>query len=628
MAHAGAALFLGEGFLALLANAAGGGDGVRTAVVGAVALAAVAISAIVFFAHERLTRTYTHAIAATGALLIACVVAVERPVYAMLYVWLVFFVASFFRPRATALHVLWMLACAAGAIWTSDPVGRPAEAWLLLAGTLGGSATLVSVVRRYLSALAERERESRAVLDTVFGSAPVGLALFDRDLRYARVNELFASWGALSVEEHVGLRIDDVHPGVGPQVEPLMQRVFETGEPELGILAHSNGRVFRSSRYPITDPNGKVTMVASIVDDVTELMAAQERVTSALAAERETTAFLDALLEHAPLDLAFVDTDLVVQRVNRSAAESSGMRAEEMIGRRFEDVYPELADTSTQAIRHVLETGEAVLGGQLTTESPPGSGRMRHWLVNRFQVRDRAGTVLGVTSTRTDVTELKLAEARLAELLASERAARREAERVRGLLDEQNRALARQARLDVLTGVANRPAFSEHLAGALAGAERDGSAIAVLYLDLDGFKDVNDEQGHATGDRLLGEIAMRLLSVARENDLVARIGGDEFVIVLSDLPLDRAEAIATTVADRVHDAIGRPLRLGTANVRISASVGIALYPRDAGAEDALVNAADSAMYESKRAGRSRTAIAGRSGAPLVARGGGRLRPTA
>jgi diguanylate cyclase (GGDEF)-like protein/PAS domain S-box-containing protein len=600
MARAGAALFAGEGFLALVANAAGGGGGSRTAVVGGVSLTAVGLAALIFHAHGRLTRAHTHAIAALGALLIAVVVVVERPVYGLLYIWLVFFIASFFRPRAIALHMLWILACDGVAVWVSDPFGRPQEPLILLAGTLAGSAVLVFVVRRHLTDLAGRERESRLVLDTVYRSAPIGLALFDRDLRYIRVNDLLASWTSRSPDEHIGRRIGDILPGAGEQVEPLVRRVFETGEPQLGIAETVAGRVFRTSRYPIKDASGRITMVASIIDDVTELTAAHERVAESLTGEREANAFLDALFENAPIDLAFVDADLVFRRVNRRVVESSAKSAEAIIGRPYEEIFPEFAPTSVPAIRRVLETGEPVIGEELKAEWPPGSGLFRHWLINRFQVRDSSGAVLGVTSTRADVTALKDAEARLADLLAREQAARAEAERMRGLLDERNRMLAVQARTDALTGVANRPAFSEQLSSTLERARQDDRTVALLYLDLDGFKAVNDRHGHAVGDRLLGVVAGRLVSAARATDFVARIGGDEFLVLLADLAPARAAVVAGQVAERIHDAVGQPVRLEAVTVEVSASIGIALYPADADDEDALIAAADAAMY----AGRS------------------------
>ncbi len=150
--------------------------------------------------------------------------------------------------------------------------------------------------------------------------------------------------------------------------------------------------------------------------------------------------------------------------------------------------------------------------------------------------------------------------------------------------------------------------------------------MAVLYLDLDGFKEVNDRHGHQTGDRLLEAVAARLRSVARATDLVARIGGDEFVILLSDLAPNGAAAIADEVANRVHDIVGRPVQIGEIPIRVSASIGIALHPTHAADADGLVAAADAAMYASKRTGRARTTSAGEPVTASHAKGRGHLRP--
>jgi diguanylate cyclase (GGDEF)-like protein/PAS domain S-box-containing protein len=625
MARAGAALFVGDGVLALAANATGGATGSRTAIVGGVSLGAVAVAALIFLAHGRLSRAHTHAIAAAGAVLIAIVVAVERPVYSLLYVWLVFFVASFMRPRAIAAHLAWILVCDGVAVWISDPVGRPAEPWVLLAGTLAGSAALVYVVQRYLNDLARRERESRLVLDAVYETAPIGLALFDRDLRYVRVNELFASWAGQSADEHIGRRVGDFVPSAGAAVEAGLRRVFETGAPEHRVVERVAGRVFRTSRYPIADSSGRITLVASVVDDVTELTAAHERIEASLAGEREANAFLDSLFENAPIDMAFVDSELVFRRANRRVVESSGMPIEAILGRPYAEVFPEFAPTSEPAIRRVLEGGEAIVGEELKAEWPSGSGRFRHWLINRFQVRDAAGTVLGVTSTRVDVTALKDAEAMLADLLASEQEAHAEAERMRGLLDERNRMLAEQARTDALTGLANRVAFGEHLAATLERSRRDGTAAALLYLDLDGFKAINDEHGHAAGDQLLAALAGRLLSIARKTDVVARLGGDEFVVLLGGLPADGATPVADGVAGRIHRSIGRPFQLATASVVVSTSIGVAFYPADTADGEALLAAADAAMYASKHDEHVRVVRAGGPGRGGRSKGAAHLR---
>jgi diguanylate cyclase (GGDEF)-like protein len=152
---------------------------------------------------------------------------------------------------------------------------------------------------------------------------------------------------------------------------------------------------------------------------------------------------------------------------------------------------------------------------------------------------------------------------------------------------------------DPLTGVANRLLLTDRLDKALASAHRHGRMLGLLFIDLDGFKLVNDELGHQQGDLLLIEVAERLRSALRENDTVARIGGDEFVILLEEL---HAELDADQRAAALLCAITRPIRLKDRGYQIGASIGISVYPRDGADQDALLSHADHAMYGVKRSG--------------------------
>ena len=161
--------------------------------------------------------------------------------------------------------------------------------------------------------------------------------------------------------------------------------------------------------------------------------------------------------------------------------------------------------------------------------------------------------------------------------------------------------LERQARFDVLTGIPNRMLLLDRLGRALDRARRNGRLMAVCYLDLDGFKPINDRLGHAAGDRVLVETAGRLTAQLRSSDTVARLGGDEFVLLLCELEnIAECEQIIT----RVLAAIAVPIELNGAQGKVSASLGIALFPGDADEPDALLRCADQAMYAAKRAGKN------------------------
>jgi len=167
--------------------------------------------------------------------------------------------------------------------------------------------------------------------------------------------------------------------------------------------------------------------------------------------------------------------------------------------------------------------------------------------------------------------------------------------------EEAERRLRHLATHDSLTGLPNRTLLHERLQGALDACAGD-AAVAVLFLDLDRFKEINDSFGHDLGDVLLCEVAQRLRSVVRPQDTLARLGGDEFVVVA---PCAGGAADAGGVAARLLELLGAPVRVGTQDVIIGASIGISLYPRDAATRDALFQTADTAMYRAKAAGRNR-----------------------
>ena len=168
---------------------------------------------------------------------------------------------------------------------------------------------------------------------------------------------------------------------------------------------------------------------------------------------------------------------------------------------------------------------------------------------------------------------------------------------------------------DPLTGLANRRLLAERMSMALDHARRNQSALAVVYLDLDGFKQVNNTLGHSAGDGLLQMVAARLLATVREEDTVARLGGDEFIMGLWHLssPDD-----AATVASKVIEVVSQPYDIEGQTVRITASAGIGIYPVHGEDADTLMKSADLALYETKRAGKNAYRVAGRTDLSPVA----------
>jgi diguanylate cyclase (GGDEF)-like protein len=193
-------------------------------------------------------------------------------------------------------------------------------------------------------------------------------------------------------------------------------------------------------------------------------------------------------------------------------------------------------------------------------------------------LRDRAGGLSGFAFVSRDVSDRKQIEDELAVL----------------------------ALHDHLTGLPNRALFLEQLASGLARARRHRSQLALLFVDLDEFKAVNDRLGHAAGDQLLIAAAERLGAAVRDNDLVARFGGDEFTVLCEDLHADQQ---ATAIAQRILTALQQPLTVEGSTLSVPASIGIALAAGVSETAAALLHKADAAMYQAKHGGGGRVALA-------------------
>ena len=157
------------------------------------------------------------------------------------------------------------------------------------------------------------------------------------------------------------------------------------------------------------------------------------------------------------------------------------------------------------------------------------------------------------------------------------------------------------AHYDPLTGLPNRTLLSDRLQQAITAAKREKSHMALMFIDLDKFKPVNDTLGHHIGDLLLKEVATRMLNCMRESDTAARIGGDEFIVLL---PLIEAEIDTLAVAEKIREAICQPFKIAEHTLNISTSIGVAVYPEHGIDEKTLLKNADTAMYYAKQVGRN------------------------
>ena len=243
----------------------------------------------------------------------------------------------------------------------------------------------------------------------------------------------------------------------------------------------------------------------------------------------------------------------------------------ELVGGRLRDLPIEVRGRDGKALDHDRSpvrralAGETVRGMLIQVVRRDGSSLWAE--VNASPLAEADGQPYGALSTYVDVT---------------------------GRVEREKRIRA-EAETDDLTGLANRRALQRMLRVALARARAHDHVVGVLMLDLDGFKAVNDRFGHATGDAALREVAERLRGSVRERDMVARAGGDEFVVVLPDL----AEGGAHEAAERVEAAFAAPLDLDGVQASLHAAVGVACFPDDGDDADVLLAAADRAMYARK-----------------------------
>jgi diguanylate cyclase (GGDEF)-like protein/PAS domain S-box-containing protein len=326
--------------------------------------------------------------------------------------------------------------------------------------------------------------------------------------------------------------------------------------------ADGTQRFISISGDPVLDASGAFMGYRGVGTDVT----ARKRAAQAL---RDAAEELRLFAENVPVMTIALDANLRCIFANKAYAEFFGQSATQIAGRHLSEIVGQ------EAYREIEGHLARALQGRTVTYQRVrrlDNGESRHIEVKLVPHTGDQGRVAGCFAVTTDITEHKLTE-----------------ERIR-----------RVAHHDSLTGLPNRLLFNDRLAQAISLARRDSRSFALLYLDLNRFKPVNDVLGHAAGDEVLKEVATRIRQQVRDSDTVARIGGDEFAVVLPDVAGRRD---AESVARKIRAALAAPFRLGEGigDAEIGASIGIALYPADGEDADALVGAADAAMYRTKQA---------------------------
>jgi diguanylate cyclase (GGDEF)-like protein/PAS domain S-box-containing protein len=313
-----------------------------------------------------------------------------------------------------------------------------------------------------------------------------------------------------------------------------------------------------------------------LMEDVTDHRATLE----ALHHER---AVLQSLIDSMPDIVFFKDRDGTYLNYNHAALDYVGWKPDaDRPLRDLDMVDAETAERRRQADLRTMREG--MTRGEEWFVYPDGRRRLMETV--KTACRDPEGSILGVVGISRDITDRRQME----EMLR-----RSEAEK------------DHLANHDPLTGLPNRRLFFARTHGALARARRIGQPLALLFIDLDGFKPVNDRLGHDAGDQVLRVTAERLTGCLRASDLVARIGGDEFTVLL-----EGAGSVADVerIADKLIHAVSAEITLGRQTLSVGASIGIALFPQDADDAQDLLKAADDALYRAKHAGRGCFVVCG------------------
>ena len=414
--------------------------------------------------------------------------------------------------------------------------------------------------------IAEKERQLRQVIDSI----PTPMCYVDAEDRYRYVNDAFLSYIGLVHDRIVGHSVrsvlgeerwammrphlDRVRAGESLAVERLIR--FADG--------HSRWMIVRLTPRFLA---GRYEGYYATTSDIHEQKAVEEEL-------RRTNTILSAHFDNTPLAVIEWDTELRIVRWSGQSEAIFGWNASEALGRSisgWRHVYEEDEPVATRVIQDLAQGHERHATLRHRNYRKDGSVIWVEW--NYSALRDASGRVISILSLAQDVSSRIQAEERLQYM----------------------------ATHDGLTGLPNSVLLHDRLEAALSRARRARRRVGVMFLDLDHFKDVNDTLGHRVGDALLKELARRIRASLRQSDVLARISGDEFVVVLEDLP---DEGSPERVARIILEEVRRPFHVEGNEIHVSGSLGLAVHPEDGGDAETLLKNADAAMYHAKELGRN------------------------
>jgi len=424
---------------------------------------------------------------------------------------------------------------------------------------MSGTYTDITERKQMQAALEEKER----LLDLFIENTPAAIAMYDKDMRYIAVSRRFLEDYRVEDKDVIGRNHYDIFPDIPERWKEFHRRALagETIRMEEDSFVRTDGSV-DWTRWEIRPwySGGEVGGIILFSEVITERKRAEEALKLAALVFQDSS---EAMM--------VTDDDGVIVSVNPAFERITGFDAEEAVGKKGthlldgtynEDFYKQLDET-------ILRNGG--WQGELWCQRKNGEAFAAVFSINASFNPD------GFVDKRV--------------ILFSDVTARKES-------DER---IWMQANYDALTGLPNRNLFREHLKRDIRNSRRSGVPTALMFLDLDGFKDVNDTLGHDMGDLLLKEAAQRLRNCVRDVDTVARLGGDEFTVILADM---QDENNADRVARHILVRMAEPFRLGGETAYVSASIGITFYPDDAVELEDLLKNADQAMYAAKMSGKN------------------------
>jgi diguanylate cyclase (GGDEF)-like protein/PAS domain S-box-containing protein len=409
--------------------------------------------------------------------------------------------------------------------------------------------------------LYESQEKFRILAET----AAAAIFIYKKD-RFYYVNPTMERLTGYSNHELQGMKFFDlVHTGFKDYIKACND-ILRSGEPVSGyefIIIDKNGQEHWVDYHAgIIEYEGGPAVIGTAYD-ITELKKAAE-------ALREGENRYRLLVETLQGGIWVIDKDAKTTYVNPCMAEMLGYTVDEMIGK---DLYSFMDDIGVEVCKRNMERREQGVKALHDFEFLRKDGRRLYANFETSQITNEQGNHIGTIAGVMDIT------------------ARRRTEEI----------IIKMAYHDALTGLPNRMLFKDRLTMAMSYATRNKKEVAVMMLDLDKFKEVNDTLGHSMGDLLLKSVSERLLQLLRMNDTVARIGGDEFMIVLPEISSSQDAGI---IAQKMIHSFETPFMFDDHELRITTSIGIALYPADGKDVETLIKHADMAMYSAKAMGRN------------------------